>query len=241
MKTLDPSKVFGTPCIVMACFAMVTADRVWGRVVTEASKERLKRYGLKLVDIEILPFVVLGATTEVMSLRRAKASYVLTFHSAPASVALYKSSKKLGYNPTFLAGDASCPDVVVQMAKDAAKNVIGTWSVNSWHDEAVGINKMKKVTLKYNPKAGAPHRAYSYGWVAAMIGAEGMNRAGRDLNGETFVSALESIKNFNTGDISGPINYSAKSHRGAEYLRFLKANIEERRFVPITRWRKFSK
>ncbi|MDY7032424.1 MAG: ABC transporter substrate-binding protein [Thermodesulfobacteriota bacterium] len=221
-----------------ARFAIATGDRVWGKRAIESSKERLKEYGLKLLDIELLPMTVMDASTEAMNLRRAKANYVLMLHGAPASIALYNSSKKIGYAPTFLAGDASCPDVVVPRARDAAKNVIGTWSFNSWFDKTPGINRMKELTLKYQPKAGKPNRHYSWGWVAAMISAEGMKRAGRDLNGETLVSTLESIQNFDTGDISGPINYSSKSHRGAEYIRFLKANIEKGRFVPITGWRK---
>ena len=224
-----------------ARFAIATGDRVWGKRAIEASTEHLKKYGLKLLDIELLPMTIMDASTEAMNLRRVKANYVLMLHGAPASIALFNSSKKIGYAPTFLAGDASCPDVVVPRAGDAAKNVIGTWSFNSWYDNTPGVNRMKELTLKHQPKAGEPNRHYSWGWVAAVIAAEGMKRAGSDLNGETFVSALESLKDFSTGNISGPINYSSKSHMGAEYVRFLKANIEKGRFVPITEWRKLEK
>jgi len=223
-----------------ARFAIATGDRVWGKRAIEASKEKLKKYGLKLLDIELLPMTIIDASTEAMNLRRAKANNILVLHGAPASIAVYNSSKKLGYYPRFLAADASCPDVVIPRAKKAAKKIIGTWAFNSWFDDTPGIKNMKEQTLKYQPKAGEPNRHYSWGWVAAMIGAEGLKRAGKNLNGETLVSALESIKNFDTGDISGPVNYNPKSHKGANYTRFIKADLEKGRFVPITGWRKFS-
>ncbi|MFA4911023.1 MAG: ABC transporter substrate-binding protein [Desulfobacteria bacterium] len=223
-----------------ARFAIATGDTVWGKRAIEASKERLERYGLKLLDIELLPTTLIDANTEAMNLRKAKANYVITLHGAPASIAVYNSSKKLGYSPTFLAGDASCPDVVIPMAKTAAKGIIGVWAFMSWYDDTPGIRKMKEITLKYQPDAGEPNRHYSWGWVAAMIGAEGMKRAGKNLNGETFVAALESIKDFDTGGMSGPVGFSSKSHKGAEYTSFVKADLEKGRFVPITGWRKLS-
>jgi hypothetical protein len=40
--------------------------------------------------------------------------------------------------------------------------------------------------------------------------------------------------------MSGPVGFSSKSHKGAEYTSFVKADLEKGRFVPITGWRKFS-
>ena len=221
-----------------ARFAIATGDAVWGKRIIEASKERLERYGLKPLDIELLSMSPIDATSEAMNLKRSKANYVIIGHAATASLAIYKSSKNLGHSPTFLAIDASCPDEVIRVARTGAKNIIGTWSFKSWHDDTPGIRKMREVTLKYQPKAGEPNRHYSWGWVAAMIGAEGMKRAGKDLDGETFVAALESVNNFDTGDISGPVSFSSKSHKGAEYAIFVKADLEKGWFVPITGWRK---
>jgi len=223
-----------------ARFAIATGDAVWGKRIIEASKERLERYGLKPVDIELLPVSTIDATSEAMNLKRAKANYVIVGNTATATLAIYNSSKRLGYSPTFLAIDASCPDEVIRGARIGAKNIIGTWSFKSWHDDTPGIRKMREVTLKYQPDAKGPSREYSWGWVAAMIGAEGMKRAGKDLDGETFVAALESIKDFDTGDISGPVSFSSKSHKGAEYAIFVKADLEKGRFVSITGWRKLS-
>lgn len=58
------------------------------------------------------------------------------------------------------------------------------------------------------------------------------------MDGETFVSALESIKDFDTEGISEPVSFSSKSHKRGEYATFVKADLKKERFVSITGWRK---
>ena len=81
------------------------------------------------------------------------------------------------------------------------------------------------------------------GWTTALLLTEGMKRAGKDLNTESLVKALESIKNFETG-IMGPVTYSNQSHKANDMCRIYKANFstnkEEDMLTPVTGWRKAS-
>ena len=72
--------------------------------------------------------------------------------------------------------------------------------------------------------------------MSAMIWAEGMKRAGKNLNNETMVKSLESINNFDTRGICGPITYGPDDHRGLDYVRLYKADVEKEIFIPITDW-----
>jgi branched-chain amino acid transport system substrate-binding protein len=56
--------------------------------------------------------------------------------------------------------------------------------------------------------------------MATMV--EGIRRvvaAGDEVNGENIRAALESISNFETGDVTSPITFSPTSHRGNNSLR----------------------
>ena len=54
------------------------------------------------------------------------------------------------------------------------------------------------------------------GFLAAKVLTEGLRRAGgKSLSRETFITALESLRNYDMGGFT--INYSAKSHEGSRY------------------------
>lgn len=75
------------------------------------------------------------------------------------------------------------------------------------------------------------------GWLQSAIYVEGLKRAGRDLNAEILVDALETFREVDFGGISGPITYTSKSHLANSYSRLYKANIDKGIFIPIGGWR----
>ena len=78
---------------------------------------------------------------------------------------------------------------------------------------------------------------YFQGWVASMVFTEGMKKAGRNLDGETLMKSMESIKDLDTGGICGPITFGPNNRRGQKYVRVYKADIDKSRFMPVTGWR----
>ena len=67
--------------------------------------------------------------------------------------------------------------------------------------------------------------------------AEGLRRAGENLNSETLIAALETFKDFDTGEISGPVSYSKENHKGGRTYRMYKTDLERVTFIPITGFR----
>lgn len=55
-----------------------------------------------------------------------------------------------------------------------------------------------------------------------MLMIEGLKRAGRDLDEESYIGGLESMKNFDTGGLTYPISYSPTSHKGEIHVRYLR-------------------
>ena len=92
--------------------------------------------------------------------------------------------------------------------------------------------------MKYTPDSESRSRNYMQGWFIAMVTHLGLERAGRDLNRESFVAGLEKIRNYDTSGICGVINYSPSDHKSIEENRLYKADVEKKILVPITGWRK---
>lgn len=69
---------------------------------------------------------------------------------------------------------------------------------------------------------------------------EGLKRAGKDITPESMVNALETIKDFETGGLTGPITITPANHDGIKYNRLMKADVEKGMMFPITEWKKVS-
>ena len=111
--------------------------------------------------------------------------------------------------------------------------------MSSWYDEGPGIEKMRQITLKYEPGTEKPFRGktYTYGWVLATVMIEGIKRAGKDIDGENLVAAIETMKSYDTGGLTGPISFSSTNHKGGSTWKIFKADPSNGQFIPMTDWR----
>ena len=119
-------------------------------------------------------------------------------------------------------------------------NCIGSLPFSPWYDDMEGPRKMREVILKYRPGTEKPYRSivYTAGWIASMTLYEGISRAGKKLNVESLLAALETFRNFNTGGLCGPINFSSTDHQGLYHSKLYKADPKSGKLIPITDWRK---
>jgi branched-chain amino acid transport system substrate-binding protein len=70
--------------------------------------------------------------------------------------------------------------------------------------------------------------------VFGQLIVEGLKRTGRDLTRESFVDAMESIKNWDSKGIMPQVSFSKADHH-AQKAGFI-AELKERKFQPITGW-----
>jgi len=214
-------------------------DNGFGKVAFEYVKERAEFYGIKLAGTEILNFGGMDATSQVLSLRRAKPDYLIMQQVVATTTALLRDAKKYRLDIPFFGLMYCCEQDVIRMAGDAAKNLICADAYDPWHADTEGMKRVREVTLKYNPGTEDKYRPKMYirTYSDAIVFVEAMKRAGKNLNNMTLVSALESLKDFDTG-ISGLITYGPDDHKATDHSRFFKVDVDKRLFVPLTGWRK---
>ena len=194
-------------------------------------------------NTEVINLGALEASTQVMSIKRKKPTHILIHHGAPGTVALLRDLRKFGLNIPVYGDILTCSEDTVKMAGSVSKNYIGAHPFSSWYDDGKGVEELRRVTLKYKPGTEMPYRSkmYTAGWIVGSFFYEGLNRAGRDLGIEGFVTAMESIRNMDTGGLSGPISLSPTNHKGINYTKLYRGDPESGRLVPITDWRKTPK
>jgi len=217
---------------------IVYPDSEYGKIGLKTARKRADFYGVNIIAQEVLSYGTVDATTQVLGLKRAKVNYVIVKALVSTVIPLLKGAKKFGYSPVFLLDWVTCHEATVKIAKDAAKNCYGVHNYSSWHEKSLGMEKIHNTVLKYFEKPKRYHYSnlHSLGWVTGMVVTEGIDKAGRDLNAETFIDALETLDNFDTGGLCGNVTYTSTRHKAGRYGKMYKADIEKEKFVPITDW-----
>ena len=98
----------------------------------------------------------------------------------------------------------------------------------------LGALEYSNLLKLYYPK-DKPNSVGLEGYINAKVLVEGLRRAGRDLNRERFINAIESIQNYSLG-IANTLNFSPNDHQGLERVYF--THIQNGRLALLTNWRK---
>ena len=220
--------------------ALVYPDTETGKIDREPAIERLKRYNITPVTMEVLNPAAIDATTQVMSIKRYKANAIVHVGTiSSTTIVLLRELRKMGLEiPVFGSWGAMLTDEINAIGR-AANQFYAVHAASPWYDKGPGIEEMRKITLRYHPGTEKPYRGttYTYGWIIGTVLAEGLKRVGRNLDEEALISALESIKNYNTGGLTGPLSYSSKSHKGGDSWKIFKADPTGGKYLPMTDWR----
>jgi len=218
--------------------AVVYAETEFGKKGLEAARKRAKAYGLTLASELVLNIGSVDASSQVLALKKAGVDYVVTCNLAPPLITFLKDAEKYDYWPTVFGINWSCDDMVVKACQNAAKNFIGVNFVGGWEDKTPGMEKIQELAKKYNrdPKKMLTS-LYTSGAAAAMVFAEGMKRAGTGLNPESLKSALETLKDYDTGGVVPPVTYTSSSHAPTKKCRLYKADPAAGVMKALTEWR----
>ncbi|MEW6616032.1 MAG: ABC transporter substrate-binding protein [Thermodesulfobacteriota bacterium] len=220
---------------------LVHPDTEAGKGDAKAVLSRLKEYNIEPVTEEITIVGGLDVSTQVMSLKRKNVNCVMNVGvMASMAVTLLRDLKKFGLKvPVFSNWAIMLSDEVTELGDAAGQSYISSGLV-PWYAEGPGVEEMRKVTLRYLPGADKAYggTGHTYGWGKLRILSEGIRRAGKDLDEDGLIKALESLNNYDTGGVLAPITYTSKSHRGAQGTRIYRVDPLKKKFIPVTEWKK---
>lgn len=139
-----------------------------------------------------------------------------------------------GYDPVFYNVSFVGADALARLLSEKGEGVIVSQVVPP--PETIGEDKPLWGAEEYAKLLGAyypgdrPNFVGLEGYINARVLVEGLRRVGRQLDRESFVRAIESIRDFDLG-IANPLSFSALDHQGLERVYFTK--IERGRFVML--------
>jgi branched-chain amino acid transport system substrate-binding protein len=141
----------------------------------------------------------------------------------PASVVLRQASE-LGITAKFVCSIPASNPIMDQLAGKEA-----TWgkyyAVTPLVDDVDGpkfkdfVKRYKKAYPTHSKRPGIPGIYDGQGYGSVNIFVEGLRRAGRNLTRESFIAALETLKDFHSGSYA-PITFTPTDHDAVQGIYF---------------------
>ena len=214
-------------------FAALYQDDEYGKAFLASFEKDLARHRLRLAAAEPVKRGATDVSAQVAKLQAARPEVTfLILTPGPGAQAL-KERQKIGWTDTLMVSSGPLTDErYLALAGDAAEGVEG---LSLWPDpltsDLPGVRQYREHMKKYFPR-NEPNRYSLSGYFAAMLFTEGARRAGRTLTREGLITALESIKGWESG-ILPPVTIGP-DHETQKHGFWVR--VEKGRFKPLTDW-----
>ncbi len=165
-------------------------------------------------------------TAQMLRIRQAEPD-VLVIYGFPAPAAtITRQARQLGLTAKIIGSNATSNrsyPATVGPAAVGVMNVITLADLPERGDDPRMAEYVRKFTARFPDLArqNRPDLGDCLGFNGALVVAEGLRRAGRDLSREGFIRALESIQNFETG-VGLPTTFGPNRREGNLQARVLE-------------------
>ncbi len=201
----------------------------------QGGEEWAKANGIQATAYE-MPRGATDYTAELTRIKDSGAKYVVfQTVSSPAALAL-KNAQSLGMNDvTFLCLNWCADELAVKLAGPAAEGLVGAIPFTPPSVAVPGMKDADEYLKSQGSSLKDKGLHYIQGWTTMAVMTEGIKRAlagGKELNGETLKTALESLSNYDTGGVTAPITLTSSDHRGSKAMKLFQVKNGE--WVQIT-------
>jgi ABC-type branched-subunit amino acid transport system substrate-binding protein len=126
-----------------------------------------------------------------------------------------QEADQLGLDARFWGSSGTVTANAIELLGDLAdEDVYGVTFVESSDADIPGIAAYRELVLGAGGDETHLGTASLLPYVSGLIVEEALKRAGECLNNETFVAAMESITDFDTGGIMPPLTFTPDNHLG---------------------------
>jgi branched-chain amino acid transport system substrate-binding protein len=202
-------------------FAVIYQNDAYGVDCLTGVKEGLAKHGADVVAASSYTRNHSDVADAVNEVKKANPDVVFLGAVYKPCAQIVKLAREASWNPVFVMNSGSSVDAFVDMAGADAEGKLFTEVVPpTSRTDLPLIASFQKNLKKYYPKE-KPGFVNLRGYMDAVVWAEGLKRAGKDLTREKFVNAMEGIKATDIGLGKGmELSYSPTDHLGFHKVFF---------------------
>jgi branched-chain amino acid transport system substrate-binding protein len=177
--------------------------------------------------------------THALKLRDSGADTVIIYSTITHGANVIKEMAKAGYRPKLVASFPLGDYVIMYRLLGELWEGAHFSGLNATYGDAPG-KAAADILTKYEPKLAGKENTALAGAVAIIVAVEGLKKAGRNLTRESYVEAMETVKNFNTTGLTAPITFGPNRRHGLNAVRLLRAQkAADNSYVEVMPWQVF--
>ncbi len=159
---------------------------------------------------------------QLLEFKSAGAEIIYTGVNDAEFSKILSEANEIGLEAEFYGSTGVVTAAVFELAADFIDGNFGLVFVAPADGDEPGLVELNAALEQYKP--GEVAGTFSiHAWASGMLVAEALEQAGECLSLENFNNAMESITDFDTGGLTGPITFSPDSHLGNRSIRAVQA------------------
>jgi len=214
---------------------VIYQDDAFGKTVLDGIKLALQKHNSAPAGLGTFARNTLDVEEGLKTVMAARPQAVVVVGPYAPVAAIVKKAHALGWRPQFLTVSFVGTEEFIKEAGADADGTIITQVIPPYDRiDLPTVALYRKYLAKYDPSTPPSFVSFE-GFVDAMVLVEGLKRAGKDVTRERFITAIESIHDFNIG--LGPrlvLGYSSADHKGFDSV--YPTVVRSGQPVPLTDW-----
>ncbi len=196
--------------------AVVYQNDEFGRSVLSGIEKAVAKRSGQLVGSAPVERNTVNVAGAAKTLAAAQPDMVIMALTYKAGAAFVNAIRAEGAAPQFYSGSfVGAHALARELGTKGAGVGISQVVPFPWSPTASVVREYQKLLAKNDAQA-EPSYVSLEGFITAKIFVEGLKRAGKDLNRDRFISALEGIRNFDAGGYT--VNFTPNDHNGSKFV-----------------------
>lgn len=217
-------------------FGIVYADNVYGQFFRDRLAEYAQRDGRQLTGSMAVTDRVPGDLSAELAMVRAPhpEAVILALYPEQARAVMQAKAALDWTDVTMVSSGPLTDEQYLDVAGGQANGTLGfCYYPDPQTSDEPGVEAYRALMARSYPDRSL-NRYSLYGYVFGRLVVEGLERAGRALTRESFIDAMESITDWDSGGILPPVSFSPTNHH-AQRAGFL-CELRNGRFEALTGW-----
>jgi branched-chain amino acid transport system substrate-binding protein len=218
--------------------ALMRQSDEYGKRGADAVVARLKGRQIALAADEVFNINDTDFSAQLTKIAATRPDVLIVYGYPNPSAIITRQAKQLGLTATIMGANSAGSRKYPEIVGEAAAGTQNILTLDALPESAMtpAVVKFRTAFTKRFPelaRQGRPDLGDALGYGGALVFLEGLKRAGPNLTQPGFVTALEGIKNFETGIIL-PISFSPTDREGNHATKIVVIEKDlSRKILPV--------